>query len=81
MQTGSLLTNYFRTGEIDMNEVHPYFTEGIGEDFVPLNYDMRVVDVFEQVTDKRTPPWRPAGSPGEEGLFCGYSAGGHMCGD
>ncbi len=25
-----LLTKYFRTGEIDMNEVHPYISEGIG---------------------------------------------------
>ncbi len=35
-----------------MNEVHPYITEGIGEDFVPQNYEMQYVDVFEQVTDK-----------------------------
>jgi cystathionine beta-synthase len=31
---GSLLTKYFRTGEVDMNEVHPYISEGFGEDFV-----------------------------------------------
>ena len=49
---GSLLTKYFRTGEIDMNEVHPYISEGFGEDFVPRNYDMSVIDYFEQVTDK-----------------------------
>src|SRR5450432_592129 len=49
---GSLLTKYFRTGEVDMNEVHPYISEGIGEDFVPQNYEMQYVDVFEQVTDK-----------------------------
>jgi cystathionine beta-synthase len=71
---GSLLTKYFRTGEIDMNEVRPYISEGFGEDFVPQNYDMSVIDHFEQVTDK-------AGAimarklAKEEGIFCGYSAG------
>jgi cystathionine beta-synthase len=35
-----------------MNEVHPYISEGFGEDFVPGNYDMSVIDHFEQVTDK-----------------------------
>jgi cystathionine beta-synthase len=49
---GSLLTNYFKTGEIDMSFVHPYISEGFGEDFVPQNYDMSVIDYFEQVSDK-----------------------------
>src|SRR5579864_8760896 len=49
---GSLLTKYYNTGQIDMNEVHPYVSEGFGEDFVPENYDMSVIDYFEQVTDK-----------------------------
>ena len=35
-----------------MGEVHPYISEGFGEDFVPQNYDMSVIDYFEQVTDK-----------------------------
>jgi len=71
---GSLLTKYYNTGETDMNEVHPYISEGFGEDFVPENYNMKVIDHFEQVTDK-------AGAimarrlAKEEGLFCGYSAG------
>ena len=71
---GSLLTKYYRTGEVDMNEVHPYISEGFGEDFVPQNYNMGVIDHFEQVTDK-------AGAimarklAKEEGIFCGYSAG------
>lgn len=71
---GSLLKKYFDTGEIDMNEVYPYITEGIGEDFVPANYDMKVIDHFEKVTDE-------AGAimarriAREEGIFVGYSAG------
>ncbi len=71
---GSLLTKYFRTGEIDMNEVHPYISEGFGEDFVPQNYDMSVIDYFEQVTDKDGAIMARRLAK-EEGLFCGYSAG------
>lgn len=71
---GSLLTKYFNTGEIDMNEVHPYISEGFGEDFVPQNYDMSVIDKFEQVTDKDGAVMARRIAK-EEGLFCGYSAG------
>lgn len=71
---GSLLTKYFRTGEIDMNEVHPYISEGFGEDFVPKNYDMGVIDYFEQVTDKDGAVMARKLAK-EEGIFCGYSAG------
>jgi cystathionine beta-synthase len=71
---GSLLTKYFKTGEIDMNEVHPYISEGFGEDFVPKNYDMSVIDHFEQVTDKDGAVMARRLAK-EEGLFCGYSAG------
>ncbi|HVE60298.1 MAG TPA: pyridoxal-phosphate dependent enzyme [Chitinophagaceae bacterium] len=71
---GSLLTKYFRTGEVDMNEVHPYISEGFGEDFVPDNYDMSVIDHFEQVTDKDGAVMARKLAR-EEGIFCGYSAG------
>ena len=71
---GSLLTKYFRTGEIDMNEVHPYISEGFGEDFVPQNYDMSVIDHFEQVTDKDGALMARRIAK-EEGIFIGYSAG------
>ena len=71
---GSLLTKYFKTGEIDMHEVHPYVSEGFGEDFVPGNYDMSVIDHFEQVTDKDGAIMARRLAK-EEGLFCGYSAG------
>ncbi|HZF66330.1 MAG TPA: pyridoxal-phosphate dependent enzyme, partial [Chitinophagaceae bacterium] len=71
---GSLLTKYFRTGEIDMNEVHPYISEGFGEDFVPKNYDMSVIDHFEQVTD-RDGAIMTRRLAKEEGMLCGYSSG------
>ena len=71
---GSLLTKYFRTGEVDMNEVHPYISEGFGEDFVPENYDMKVIDHFEQVTDKDGAIMARRLAK-DEGIFCGYSAG------
>ncbi|HJS53171.1 MAG TPA: pyridoxal-phosphate dependent enzyme [Chitinophagaceae bacterium] len=71
---GSLLTKYFRTGEVDLNEVHPYISEGFGEDFVPENYDMKWIDHFEQVTDKDGAIMARRLAK-EEGIFCGYSAG------
>lgn len=71
---GSLLTKYFNTGEVDMNEVHPYISEGFGEDFVPANYDMSVIDRFEQVTDKDGALMARRIAK-EEGIFIGYSAG------
>ncbi|RTL60914.1 MAG: pyridoxal-phosphate dependent enzyme [Sphingobacteriales bacterium] len=76
---GSLLTKYFRTGEIDMSQVHPYISEGFGEDFVPQNYDMSVIDHFEQVTDKDGAVMARRLAK-EEGMFCGYSAGSCMQG-
>jgi len=57
-----------------MNEVHPYVSEGFGEDFVPENYDMQFIDYFEQVSDKDGAVMARRLAK-EEGLFCGYSAG------
>jgi len=71
---GSLLTKYYLTGETDMSEVHPYVSEGFGEDFVPGNYDMKYIDHFEQVTDKDGAVMARRISK-EEGIFVGYSAG------
>lgn len=71
---GSLLKKYHDTGELDTNEVYPYLTEGIGEDFVPANYDMKFIDHIEQVTDKDGAIMARKLAK-EEGIFCGYSAG------
>jgi cystathionine beta-synthase len=71
---GSLLKKYFDTGDLDQKEVYPYISEGFGEDFVPANYDMQLIDCFEKVTDKDGAVMARRIAK-EEGLFCGYSAG------
>ncbi len=71
---GSLLKKYFETGELDQKEVYPYISEGFGEDFVPDNYDMSVIDEFVKVTDKDGAIMARRIAK-EEGMFCGYSAG------
>ncbi len=76
---GSLLKKWFDTGEIDMGEVHPYISEGFGEDFLPQNYIRDVIDHFEKVTDKDGAVMARRIAK-EEGLFVGYSAGSVVAG-
>jgi cystathionine beta-synthase len=76
---GSLLKKWYETGEIDMKEVHPYISEGFGEDFVPENYDKLVIDHFEKVTDKDGAVMARRIAK-EEGIFVGYSAGSVVAG-
>jgi len=76
---GSLLKKWFDTGEIDMDEVHPYISEGFGEDFVPENYDRAAIDHFEKVTDKDGAVMARRITK-EEGIFVGYSAGSVIAG-
>lgn len=71
---GSLLKKYFETGQIDETEVHPYTTEGIGEDFIPQNYIFEYIDLFEKVGDKEAAVMARKITK-EEGIFVGYSAG------
>ncbi len=49
---GSIIAHYAKTGE--MCEAHSYVIEGIGEDFIPENYDFDVIDDFEVVGDKES---------------------------
>ena len=76
---GSVFKKYKETGIFDKNEIYPYITEGIGEDFLPRNVDFDVIDHFEKVTDKDAAVMTRRIAR-EEGIFAGNSAGSAMAG-
>jgi cystathionine beta-synthase len=76
---GSVFKKYKETGIFDKNEIYPYVTEGIGEDFLPKNVDFNVIDHFEKVTDKDA-ALMTRRIAREEGIFAGNSAGSAMAG-
>lgn len=76
---GSVFKKYKETGIFDKNEIYPYITEGIGEDFLPANVDFKVIDHFEKVTD-RDAAIMTRRIPREEGIFAGNSAGSALAG-
>jgi len=76
---GSVFKKYKETGVFDKNEIYPYITEGIGEDFLPKNVDFSVIDHFEKVTD-RDAAIMTSRIAREEGIFAGNSAGSAMAG-
>lgn len=76
---GSVFKKYKETGIFDKNEIYPYITEGIGEDFLPQNVDFNIIDHFEKVTDKDAAVMTRR-IPREEGIFVGNSAGSAMAG-
>jgi cystathionine beta-synthase len=76
---GSVFKKYKETGIFDQNEIYPYITEGIGEDFLPRNVDFNVIDHFEKVTDKDAAIMTRRITR-EEGIFAGNSAGSAMAG-
>jgi cystathionine beta-synthase len=76
---GSVFKKYKETGVFDKNEIYPYITEGIGEDFLPKNVDFSVIDHFEKVTDKDAAIMTRRIAR-EEGIFAGNSAGSAMAG-
>lgn len=76
---GSVFKKYKETGEFDKNEIYPYITEGIGEDFLPKNVDFDVIDHFEKVTDKDA-ALMTREIARKEGIFVGNSAGAAVAG-
>ncbi len=76
---GSVFKKYKETGEFDKNEIYPYITEGIGEDFLPKNVDFDVIDRFEKVTDKDA-ALMTREIARKEGIFAGNSAGSALAG-
>ncbi|MES2113171.1 MAG: pyridoxal-phosphate dependent enzyme [Bacteroidota bacterium] len=76
---GSVFKKYKETGIFDKNEIHPYITEGIGEDFLPQNVDFSLIDHFEKVTDKDA-ALMTREIARKEGIFAGNSTGSAIAG-
>ena len=74
---GSIIAHYARTGE--MCEAKPYVLEGLGEDFIPDNYDFDMIDSFEVVGDKES-FLMTRRLLKQEGIYAGGSAGGAVLG-
>jgi cystathionine beta-synthase len=76
---GSVFKKYKETGILDKNEIYPYITEGIGEDFLPQNVNFDIIDLFEKVTDKDA-ALMTREIARKEGIFVGNSAGSAIAG-
>jgi len=76
---GSVFKKYHETGIFDKNEIYPYVTEGIGEDFLPANVDFKLIDHFEKVTDKDAAIYTKELTR-KEGIWAGNSAGSAIAG-
>jgi cystathionine beta-synthase len=76
---GSVFKKYKETGIFDKNEIYPYVTEGIGEDFLPKNVDFDLIDHFEKVTDKDA-ALMTREIVRQEGIWVGNSCGSAMAG-
>ena len=75
---GSIVYDYFKTGEIK-TAPKTYKIEGIGEDFIPKNYDLSVIDDMIQVEDKES-FLMTRDLLTKEGLYSGISSGSAVIG-
>jgi cystathionine beta-synthase len=76
---GSVFKKYKETGIFDKDEIYPYITEGIGEDFLPKNVNFELIDHFEKVTDKDAALMTREVAL-KEGIFAGNSTGSAVAG-
>lgn len=75
---GSIVYDFFKTGKMQTLP-KTYKIEGIGEDFIPKNYDLAVIDDMIQVEDKES-FLMTRELLVREGLYCGISSGSAVVG-
>jgi cystathionine beta-synthase len=75
---GSIVYDYFKTGKFE-TAPKTYKIEGIGEDFIPKNYDFSVIDDMVQVEDKES-FLLTRELLTKEGLYVGVSCGSALAG-
>ena len=75
---GSIVHEYYRSGKI-LTAPKTYKIEGIGEDFIPKNYDLSVLDDMVQVEDKES-FLMTRELLTKEGLYAGISSGSAVVG-
>lgn len=69
---GSCIKTFKETGRLV--EALPYLVEGVGQERIPLNLDLNVVDEIMNITDKESFMTARALAR-KEGIFCGGSSG------
>lgn len=75
---GSIVYDYYKTGKFQTRP-KTYKIEGIGEDFIPKNYDLSVIDDMVQVEDKES-HIMTRDLLTKEGLYVGVSSGSAVVG-
>ena len=74
---GSIIAHYWKTGEVIQG--HTYVLEGIGEDFIPKNYDFEKIDDFAVVGDKESFQMTRK-LLAQQAIYCGGSSGAAVLG-